>query len=232
MTDIHFILASQSPRRRQLLELLPITYSIVVPDVDEDAHLGPDPALYVLRTAQQKANAVVENLSPAGPDERLLIIAADTTVALEGRILGKPADSAEARQMLAVLRDRTHQVHTGLCLIDPATGREALSVQSTAVTMRQYQWDEIDAYVSGGDPYDKAGAYAIQHPVFRPVASLDGCYLGVMGLSVCDLIRQLERVNIRLNIDITALTDAHQGFACSLLDEIRRDTHPAAPAQT
>jgi predicted house-cleaning NTP pyrophosphatase (Maf/HAM1 superfamily) len=113
--------------------------------------------------------------------------------------------------MLRALRGRPHQVHTGVCVIDPGDGREVSSVHTAAVTMRAYSDAEIDAYIAGGDPFDKAGAYAIQHPTFRPVAAIKGCYLGVMGLSLCDLIPLLRELGVPDRFDPAALVDAHQG---------------------
>ncbi len=216
MDDIHFILASQSPRRRQLFGLLGHPFQTLIPDVDEDVHLGAGPAGYVLRTAQQKAEAIAATLPPAPPGQRRLIVAADTTVALDGAILGKPGDAAEARAMLASLRGRTHDVHTGICVVDTAAGRELSSVSSAAVTMRDYSDAETAAYIATGDPFDKAGGYAIQHPVFRPVASLAGCFLAVVGLSLCDLIPLLRQLDVADRFDPAALVDAHHGFVHSM----------------
>lgn len=237
MNDIRFILASQSPRRRELLGLLGYSYECVVSGADEEAHIEAGPATYVLRTARHKAELVAAaetaaiqtaelavnsagemTAIPAGG--RRLIIAADTTVALAGEILGKPRDAAEARQMLRALGGRTHEVHTGLCVVEPATGRELSAVHTAAVTMRAYGLDEIDAYVATGDPLDKAGAYAIQHPAFNPVERLDGCYLGVMGLSLCELIVLLRRLDVPTRADRAALAAAHRGYPCPIFDSL------------
>jgi septum formation protein len=208
-----------SPRRRQLLGLLPYAYSIVVPVVDEDLHLDKDPAEYARRTARQKAEAVAGSLGRQ-KSEPGIIIAADTTVALGPTIMTKPGDANEAREMLTALRARTHFVHTGLCILDPNSGQEIDSVQTSLVTMRDYSPAEIEAYVASGDPFDKAGGYAIQDSVFRPVSRLEGCYLGVMGLSVCDLIRQLGALDVPVQFDREALEAAHQGFRCPVLNPI------------
>lgn len=223
MNDTRFILASQSPRRRQLLALLGYPFEVVVSGVDEDVHLQAGPATYVLRTAQQKAEAVAQ-LIPTPPDApRPIILAADTTVALDGVILGKPADGEEARQMLLALRGRTHDVHTGLCLVEAGGGREVTGVNSTRVTMRDYGAAEIDAYVASGDPLDKAGAYAIQYAQFSPVAALDGCYLNVVGLSLCGLIMLLRELGVPCRASRAALLAAHDGYPCPLLEQIEGD---------
>lgn len=210
MPPIQLILASASPRRRQLLSLLGYPFEVVVSGADEDAHLDAGPADYVLRTARHKAETVAGELPPAG-DARRLILAADTTVALDGTILGKPATPAEARAMLVALRGRDHDVHTAVCLVD-SDGREESSVHTAVVTMRDYSEAEIETYIASGDPFDKAGGYAIQHPAFRPVAGLRGCYLGVMGLSLCDLIPLLRRLDVPDRFDPAALVDAHGGY--------------------
>lgn len=224
MTDQHFILASQSPRRRQLLALLGYPFEVIVPDVDEDIHLNAGPPTYVLRTAQQKAEAAGRMLPSS--DRALphpIVIAADTTVALDGAILGKPGDADEARRMLWALRGQAHTVYTGVCLVDTASGREVAAVHSTAVTMRDYSAAEIDAYVATGDPLDKAGAYAIQHGDFNPVAALDGCYLGVMGLSLCGLIALLRELGVPCRASRAALLAAHDGYPCPLFEQIQAD---------
>jgi septum formation protein len=210
ITPIQFILASASPRRRELLGLLGYPFEVIVSGADEDAHLDAGPAAYVLHTARHKAETVARELPPAG-DARRLIIAADTTVAIDGIILGKPATAHEARAMLVALRGREHDVHTAVCVV-ASDGREETSVHTAVVTMRDYSDVEIEAYIATGDPFDKAGGYAIQHPAFRPVAALAGCYLGVMGLSLCDLIPLLRRLGVADRFDPAALVDAHAGF--------------------
>ncbi len=214
--NTQLILASQSPRRRQLIQLLGFPVQLVTADVDERSITEPDPALNVVKTAELKARTIQNHLLNGlwQPGTRSILVAADTTVALEGQQLGKPADPDEAWQMLAALRGCTHEVHTGLFLIDLSTGQETQGVQTTTVTMRRYSDAEIAAYVATGDPMDKAGAYAIQHPVFSPVAQLQGCYLGVVGLSLCHLLQLLQLWGI--TADKTAVLQAHQGYPCEV----------------
>lgn len=214
--DPSFILASQSPRRRELFALLGYPFEIVVPDVDEDVHLGADPAAYVLLTARQKAEAVAAALASDSPAGRRVIVAADTTVDLDGAIMAKPGDAAEAWAMLAALRGRTHQVHTGVCVADTTSGRRLAAVHSADVTMRNYSDEEIAAYIDTGDPFDKAGGYAIQHPTFRPAATLSGCYTAIMGLPLCGLVVMLRQLGIPDRIDPVALVDAHRGYTHSI----------------
>jgi MAF protein len=222
MIDIRFILASQSPRRRQLLARLGYPFEVVVPDVDEDVHLEAGPTTYVLRTAQQKAEAVAHKLPALRTTARTIVIAADTTVALDGAILGKPADGDEARRMLLALRGQAHEVHTGLCLAE-AGGREVTAVHSTVVTMRDYSTPEIDAYIATGDPLDKAGAYAIQHVEFSPMAALDGCYLNVVGLSLCGLIALLRQLGVPCRASRADLLALHDGYPCPLFERIQAE---------
>lgn len=218
------ILASGSPRRRVLIQLLDYPSQVVVSNVDEEAILITDPAAYVMETARQKASAVTQMLadhqSQAAPAESLILVAADTTVALDGEILGKPADADQARDMLRRQRNRDHQVHTGLVVSELDSGRTANGVHSVTVTMRPYTDEEIEAYIATGDPFDKAGAYAIQHPIFSPVATLEGCFLAVVGLSVCHLALLLEDLGIAPRIQMAALWEAHQGFDCPLFNKI------------
>jgi septum formation protein len=202
-----FILASSSPRRRELLGSLGIPFAVIKPDIDETQRPNESPLAYVARLSQEKAAAVVENVAQG---ERI-ILAADTVVILgadtlgvdeHGEILGKPVDADDARNMLRRLRGRTHQVCTAMTLQVAGT-RHVVSLQqsssitrvtSTDVTMRDYSDAEIDAYIETGDPFDKAGSYAIQHPVFRPVAKIYGCYTNVVGLPLCTLKNKLVEI--------------------------------------
>lgn len=181
------ILASNSPRRRQLLALADWMFSVVVADVDESTRANESPADYVLRLAETKARAI-----SAHADQ--IILAADTTVVDGGDILGKPKDNVEAFAMLTRLRGHTHQVYTGVALLRLSDGLLLKELSVTDVPMRNYSDEEIHAYILTGDPLDKAGAYAIQHPRFKPVASMSGCYAGVMGLPLCHVIRMMRKM--------------------------------------
>ena len=196
-----FILASSSPRRRELLARLGITFHILKPDIDESQRTGEAPLAYVQRLSREKAAAVVRQLDTAAT-----VLAADTVVILSadtmgieetGAILGKPADAAEARAMLRRLRGRVHQVCTAMTLLvidTDGTQHAETRVTRTDVTMRDYTDAEIEAYIATGDPFDKAGSYAIQHPVFQPVARIDGCYTSVVGLPLCTLQTMLAAI--------------------------------------
>ena len=188
------ILASNSPRRRQLLALADRMFHVIVADVNESTRANESPADYVLRLAETKARAIT-----AHNDQ--IILAADTTVVDGNDILGKPKDNAEAFAMLTRLRGHTHQVYTGVALLRLSDGLILKELSITDVPMRNYSDGEINAYVETGDPLDKAGAYAIQHPRFRPVASMEGCYAGVMGLPMCHVIRMLRKLNVSPDAD-------------------------------
>ncbi len=152
--------------------------------------------------------------------ESALIIAADTTVADEGNILGKPADAAEAESMLRRLRGRQHQVYTALAVLRTADGRLWHDLGVTDVPMRLYSDEEIQSYVSSGDPLDKAGAYAIQHAGFHPVASLQGCYANVMGLPLCHLTRLLRQVGIQPEQPVADACQAALAYTCGVYAQI------------
>lgn len=202
-------LASNSPRRRQLMAVAGWTFQVVSAPVDESVLLGETPAVYVRRLAEAKAQAALAVLPP---DASGWVAAADTTVAdvqASGfEILGKPTDAADARRMLRQLRGRTHQVYTGLAVLRLFDQARRSAVVATDVPMRAYTEAEIEAYIASGDPQDKAGAYAIQHPVFRPAPFLRGCYPNVVGLPVCRLAALLA------DLDGPAPADAQAFSAC------------------
>lgn len=187
----NLLLASNSPRRRQLLSLGDWHFEVRPADVDETPFPNESPPAYVLRLAEAKARA-----AGAGARPGQLVIAADTTVADGDQILGKPADAAEAEAMLTSLRGRTHQVYTAVAVYQPESSRLETDLASTDVPMREYSEAEIRAYVASGDPFDKAGSYAIQHAGFRPVEKLSGCYANVVGLPLCHLERTLVKFGL------------------------------------
>jgi nucleoside triphosphate pyrophosphatase len=187
------ILASNSPRRQQLLALGGWSFSVLVADVDESQHPGEAPGHYVLRLAKMKARKSAESA-----DDDQVVIAADTAVVDAGEILGKPMDERDAVRMLERLKGHTHQVYTGLALLRVSDGRLLTDLTITDVPMRTYNNEEIQDYVRTGDPLDKAGAYGIQHPGFQPVENLRGCFASVMGLPLCRLTYLLGGFGITL----------------------------------
>ena len=181
------ILASGSPRRRELLAEMGALFEIDVPDVDETVEGTPEKMVALL--AERKAKAVAEHRSEG------LIVAADTLVALDERALGKPADDEEAKEMLRSLSGRTHDVFTGVCVINAATGEKMVSAVRTGVRFRAISEAEIKAYVATGEPRDKAGAYAIQGGAGAFVEGYEGSKTNVIGLPVERLYDMLCEMN-------------------------------------
>ena len=177
------ILASGSPRRRELLSRMGYTFEICAPDVDE--HVAGHARDIVAVLARRKAEAAAARF------DRGLVIASDTLVSLDGAPLGKPADAREAREMLTALSGREHEVFTGVCLIEARTARRAERVARTGVRFREIRPDEIEAYIATGEPMDKAGAYAIQGGAGAFVDGLDGSFENVMGFPVDDVREML-----------------------------------------
>ena len=211
------VLASNSPRRRELLALGGWMFHIRPADVDESRFPGEAPAAYVLRLAEAKARACA-----ASAHAGLILVGADTAVVDGEAVLGKPQDMAEAVEMLRRLRGRTHQVHTGIAVLRLADGKLVTDLCVTDVPMRAYRDDEIGTYVATGDPLDKAGAYAIQHPAFHPVESLAGCYASVMGLPLCHLARSLRQLDIAPRTDISAECQSALKYACPISAAVLR----------
>lgn len=214
---VGLILASNSPRRKQLLRLAGWDFRIVPADVDETPLDGEPADSYVRRIADEKARAV----APKARDGEV-IVAADTTVADEGRILGKPQDAGEAFEMLARLRGRTHQVYTAVVAYQPSTDRMVSELAATDVPMRAYSREEINAYIATGDPFDKAGSYAIQHPEFQPVNELTGCYANVVGLPLCHLERAMRTLGTVPGKDIPSGCQTALAYACMIYPQVQK----------
>ena len=240
ISRVPVILASASPRRRDLLGLLGISFSIHIADVDESPLPGEGPEALATRLAQAKALTISRRGSPAIQSSPLpdisqsrveneshgsaelsdsphvvsadaVVLAADTVVALGDSMLGKPADEAEAIGMLDALRGRAHRVLTGMAL---AVKGEIVqtSVAETIVWMRAYGADEINRYVRSGVPFDRAGAYGIQDVDFRPVERIEGCYTNVVGLPLCEVRAALTALDPSQPLGVLA-----EGDLCQLL---------------
>ena len=205
------ILASNSPRRRQLLALSGWKFDVAAADVDESLLQNESPADYVLRLAETKARAIA---SHAGEDQ--IVLAADTTVVDGSDILGKPGDNAEAFAMLRRLRGRTHQVYTGVALLRQSDGLLLKELSVTDVPMRDYSDEEIQAYIATGDPFDKAGAYAIQHASFQPVINLAGCFTSVMGLPICHVVHMMHQMGFSFHTDVPVQCQTMLDYLCPL----------------
>lgn len=181
------VLASQSPRRRELMHLVAPDFLVDSADVDERVLDGESPADLALRLARDKAAAV--RAKRGGEDEA--VIGCDTVVELDGNILGKPENRDEAIRMLTALSGRDHFVHTGLCLLDPGGSHTGL-YETTRVTFSAIPPGEIERVADTPEPYDKAGAYGIQGWAARFIPAIEGCYYNVMGLPVAALWQLLQ----------------------------------------
>jgi septum formation protein len=239
LPDHFFVLASGSPRRREFMELLGLSFIVVTPSsieekkpVDETPLPGEKPPALVQRLSRVKAEAVAATLPsltlPAfvsltkNQAHQAIVIAADTIVVLKNKILGKPNNPAEAEQMLRQLREQHHFVYSGLTVAavswepDQPQAHITKSVtrlHQSKVWMRQYTDAEIEAYVASGDPLDKAGAYGIQNKAFAPVAQLEGCFASVMGFPLGELAAALKEINISLPA-IAPLCTQHTDHLC------------------
>lgn len=196
MNTLQLLLASGSPRRRELLTLIGLPFAVARPDIDETPTAGEPADQYVMRLSREKSLAIASSDG--------LIVTADTTVAAPSdnpidkseaaEIIGKPADAQEATAILQRLRGRAHMVYTGVTLrhVDSSTTiSSTTTLTSTQVIMRDYSDAEIAQYVASGEPFDKAGSYGIQSAIFRSVLRIEGCYANVMGLPLCTLCHML-----------------------------------------
>jgi len=198
------VLASKSPRRKTLLELIGLQFTCNPADVDEVVDdLNGDPASICSELAASKARAV----APMEPEA--LIIAADTIVVVDNQILGKPRDKQEAFDMLSMLSGREHQVITGLCVLNTSTGCIQTHSEITRVRFRNIQEDEIWAYIGSGEPLDKAGSYGAQGLGAVFVEHIDGCFYNVVGLPLHTLYLMLKEQGLQL------LGGVKDGLSCS-----------------
>lgn len=196
MTDATQIyLASRSPRRGELLGQIGVTYEVLPSDVDEAVLMDESPEHYVLRLAREKAAVCMQRLAAQGMPIRP-VLAADTTVCIDGMILGKPENDADAATMLRRMSDRWHMVHTAIALAEGDRIEVALS--STQVEVAPLTEAEIDAYIASGEPRDKAGSYGIQGLAGAFVRRIEGSYSGVMGLPVYETAQLLNKFGVRV----------------------------------
>ena len=188
--DVDLYLASQSPRRRQLLEQIGVRFEVKIADIDETIIADETPKEHVQRLAFEKANAIWSTLSES---TRIPVLGADTIVCLDGEILGKPTDQASASLMLRSLSGRRHEVMTGLAMISE---RHSVCVNVSQVNFRELSQIEIDNYWATGEPNDKAGSYAIQGRAATFVSHLSGSFSGVVGLPLYETAELLAEFNI------------------------------------
>jgi septum formation protein len=210
------ILASGSPRRRELMALLGVEVQIAKPDVDESQHPGEPPFDFVQRLSREKAETV------ATQGDEGIVVAADTiVVAPGGSVMGKPRDEADARAMLTSLRGKEHKVFTGVTLINRATGKVISDVCESKVKLREMSDEEIEAYIASGDPMDKAAAYAIQNSEVAPVEQVVGCPANVMGLPMCHVVRSLRRHGVEVPpSEPHTCQIAYGGYYCAIAEHV------------
>lgn len=216
-------LASNSPRRKELLSLTGIEFTLMPAQVDETPLPGEDGTEYVRRISRSKAIAASHLQGVDG-----VIIAADTAVVdgfenEKAKILGKPQSPASAVEMLHGLRGHSHQVFTAISILSTQAGTMRFDLCTTDVPMRNYSEAEIMEYVASGDPLDKAGAYAIQHAGFHPVNGLQGCYANVMGLPLCHLARNLENLGISPPVDVPQACQVALKYDCTVFEGILKE---------
>ncbi len=202
---MRLVLASASPRRAELLRQIELSFAIEPSPAPEPLPDGRPPEAFVVHSAQSKARCVYQMLREQGTADGAIAIGADTIVCVDGAILGKPTDAAEAAQMLRQLSGRRHCVYTGLSLV--SAWNECEGYEETSVNMRALTDADIDAYVSSGEPLDKAGAYGIQGRAARFIESIVGCYYNVVGLPLAHLCVLLGD----MGYDVTAAARAAGG---------------------
>ena len=182
------ILASASPRRQELLSSAGISFEVLPSEVDEGFQEGEPPEEYVVRLARRKATKAGER------HKDRWVLAADTVVVIDGRILGKPGDRQEAKGMLGVLSDQEHRVITGFCLLRGDSGKSREGTVTTRVRFKRLSSREIEWYLDTGEPFDKAGAYAIQGKAAFMVKEIRGSYTNVVGLPLTEVIEALQEM--------------------------------------
>ncbi len=217
------VLASSSPRRRELLAQIGETFRVESADIAETQLPGEEPSAYVRRLALEKAESVWQRLHAVhdgrkgsamddsatgdsatdGAGDPLIVLGADTSVVCDEEVLGKPADAADAARMLRLLAGRSHQVLTGIAVVTRSGGE--IEVEKTEVVFTSIPEDEMEAYIATGHPFDKAGAYGIQGHAARWIPRIEGCYFNVVGLPLARVGKMLDRARRgRLNADRTA----------------------------
>ena len=213
MAQRKFWLASNSPRRKEMLAWVDWDLETSAANIDESRHLEESAGEYVLRLAAEKADYPI--LGAASDD---VVIAADTIVVLDKEILGKPADEREAFEMLSRLRAREHWVMTAISVRSGGTEHVHHDICRTRVQMREYADEEIKQYIASGDPMDKAGAYAIQSTIFHPAVDFNGCFASVMGMPLCHLERTLLKFSIYMPSGLALICQNHLKYNCSITE--------------
>ncbi|HIE25562.1 MAG TPA: septum formation protein Maf [Anaerolineales bacterium] len=219
MKKTSLLLASQSLRRRELIALLGVDFEIASANVDESLFPNESPADYVTRLAEAKARAFPPTGAVKGGR---VVIGSDTVVVDIGETLGKPRDTRDAELTLRRLRGRTHQVYTAVAVYDETSKKIFSELSISDVPMRDYSDAEIKSYIATGDPMDKAGGYAIQHPDFQPVEKFTGCFASVMGLPLCHLARILRKAGVPVDAKMPLRCQSALNYACEVSEAILR----------
>ena len=218
-----FILASKSPRRKTLLRNLIDPFIVVNSDVDEREIPGENPDEFVVRLAKEKAlkggAGVLTNSL-----ENAFVLGADTIVVDGTEILGKPQDQMDAARILEQLRDKTHQVLSGIALYNLSTREIQTRLVCTEVVMREYTDDEIRDYIASGDPMDKAGAYGIQNRDFNPAPEFFGCFANVMGLPLCHLAVIMKEMGIETDHRVADRCQDSIDYQCPIYADVLAGT--------
>ena len=198
------VLASASPRRKELLTQAGFTFRVHAASIPEEHRAGEDPIAFATRLAREKAQAIfAEQAQLDTPDDPLLVLGADTIVVSPAKeILGKPKDANDAARMLRLLAGGTHSVITGVCVV--SRGGVEIASELTYVTMKTISEVEIEVYINSGEPMDKAGAYAIQGYAASWIPRIHGCYFNVVGLPLALVSSMLEGAEARLRKEMTA----------------------------
>ncbi len=215
--QVPFVLASASPRRKDLLELTGLAFEVRPMTVDETSFMDGSPLKLAQQIAYEKASEALKSAP-----QNSLVLAADTVVINHGAILGKPGNEQDAADMLMDLRDGRHDVITSLVLVDRRARRQIHESCLTSVSMRAYTEKEIEEYVASGSPMDKAGAYGIQDedPGLVEIGDLSGCFANVMGLPVCHFIRAMRELSWTVDVDVPANCRRFTGYDCSVYESI------------
>ncbi|MDO9545998.1 MAG: Maf family protein [Pelolinea sp.] len=215
MAQRKFWLASNSPRRKEMLAWVNWDWEASAANIDESKHPEETAREYVVRLAAEKANFPILEIKPQD-----IVIAADTIVVLDENILGKPVNKEQAIEMLTSLSGRGHLVMTAIAIRSGDHTRFQQEMCKTRVQMRNYSHQEISIYVASGDPMDKAGAYAIQNDSFHPVVGFKGCYASVMGMPLCHLERSFRDFPDYDPKEMAKICQNHLKYTCPITDSV------------
>ena len=194
-TNLKLVMASCSPRRRELIQALDLQIIITEPNLVENMYgTGENPHDLVLRLSMEKVNSVQDDISGA------IVLGADTVVVLGNNVIGKPSDVSDAMNMLHHLKGRTHLVMTGITALDLKSNKYRSTVTTTKVFMRNYTTKEMELYANSKLPLDKAGGYGIQDTPFNPAEAIEGCYFNVVGLPICEVINLLKLFRLDVHL--------------------------------